>query len=159
MAEKWRDIVGYDGVYQVSDLGQVRNTQTLKILHPTKLKNGRFYITLSSDGFQRKCTVHNLVGEAFLGECPAGHEIRHKDGDYTRNELTNLEYITAGESEAVRDDNRWVFGEPHKACTNRKRTTVLPRGRICEWPRETRSSPGERQTREARGRSLLPGMA
>ena len=51
MAEKWRDIAGYDGVYQVSDLGQVRNTQTNKILQPTKLKNGRAYVTLSSGGF------------------------------------------------------------------------------------------------------------
>jgi len=34
MTEKWRDIDGYDGVYQVSDLGQVCNTQTSKILHP-----------------------------------------------------------------------------------------------------------------------------
>jgi len=42
MAEKWRDINGYDGIYQVSDLGQIRNTQTKNILHPTKLKNGRF---------------------------------------------------------------------------------------------------------------------
>jgi hypothetical protein len=33
MNEKWRDIDGYDGVYQVSDLGQVRNPQTSKILH------------------------------------------------------------------------------------------------------------------------------
>jgi hypothetical protein len=52
MAEKWRDIAGYDGAYQVSDLGQVRNTQTNKILQPTKLKNGRLYVTLSSDGFR-----------------------------------------------------------------------------------------------------------
>ena len=99
MAEKWRDINGYDGVYQVSDLGQVRNTQTNKILHPTKLKNGRIYVTLSSDGFQKKYTVHNLVADAFLGECPAGHEIRHRDGDFTHNELSNLEYITRQESQ------------------------------------------------------------
>jgi NUMOD4 motif len=76
MAEKWRDIAGYDGVYQVSDLGQVRNTQTSKVLHPTKLKNGRIYVALSSDGFQKKCTIYSLVADAFLGECPAGHEIR-----------------------------------------------------------------------------------
>jgi integrase/recombinase XerD len=99
MTEKWRDIRGYDGVYQVSDLGQVRNTQTNKILHPTKLKNGRIYVTLSSDGFQKKCTIHSLVADAFLGECPAGHEIRHKDGDYAHNELENLEYITRQESQ------------------------------------------------------------
>ena len=99
MTEKWRDINGYNGAYQVSDLGQVRNTQTSKILHPTKLKNGRIYVTLSSEGFQKKCTVHSLVADAFLGECPRGHEITHKDGDYSHNELSNLEYITRQESQ------------------------------------------------------------
>jgi hypothetical protein len=39
MAE-WRDIADYDGAYQVSDQGQVRNTQTSKILQPVKIKNG-----------------------------------------------------------------------------------------------------------------------
>ena len=99
MAERWRDIAGYEGVYQVSDLGQVRNTQTNKILQPTKLKNGRVYVTLSSDGFQKKSTVHDLVASAFLGDCPPEHEIRHKDGDYSRNELSNLEYISRQESQ------------------------------------------------------------
>src|SRR5947209_3906917 len=104
MTENWRDIAGYDGVYQVSDLGQVRNTQSYKILRPTKLKNGRIFVTLSSDGFLKKCSLHSLVGDAFLRECPAGHEIRHKDGDYTHNELSNLEYITRQESQ-----NRFVM--------------------------------------------------
>jgi integrase/recombinase XerD len=63
------------------------------------LKTGRIYITLSSDGFQKKCTVHSLVADAFLGKCPAGHEITHKDGDYTHNELSNLEYVTRQESQ------------------------------------------------------------
>ena len=43
MAEQWRDIAGYDGIYQVSDQGQVRNTQTSKIMQPVKMKNGRLY--------------------------------------------------------------------------------------------------------------------
>jgi len=98
MTEKWRDINGYDGVYQVSDLGQVRNTQSNKILHPTRLTNGRIYVTLSSEGFQKKCTIHSVVADVFLGECPAGHEIRHKDGDCTHNELLNLEYISRTDS-------------------------------------------------------------
>ena len=72
MAEQWRDIAGTDGVYQVSDLGHIRNTQTSKILQPVKFKNGRLYVTLSSGGFQRKCTVHGLVAAAFLGCLPAG---------------------------------------------------------------------------------------
>jgi hypothetical protein len=52
MAEHWRDISGYDGIYQVSNQGQVRNTHTSKILQPVRIKNGRLYISLSSDGFQ-----------------------------------------------------------------------------------------------------------
>jgi len=99
MAQQWRDVAGYDGIYQVSDLGQVRNTQTSKILQPVKIKNGRLYVSLCSDGFQKKCTVHSLVAAAFLGECPSGREITHKDGNYTHNELTNLEYVTRRENQ------------------------------------------------------------
>ena len=99
MAEQWRDIAGYDGVYQVSDQGQVRNTQTGRILQPVKMKNGRLYVTLSSSGFQRKCTVHSLVASAFLGDCPPNHEITHKDGDCTHSEVSNLEYVTRRENQ------------------------------------------------------------
>src|SRR5215472_9582234 len=99
MAEQWRDIAGYKGVYQVSDQGQVRNTQTSKLLQPVKIKNGRLYVSLSSDGFQRKCTVHSLVASAFLGVRTPEREITHKDGDYTHNEVSNLEYVTRQENQ------------------------------------------------------------
>jgi hypothetical protein len=99
MTEQWRDIAGYDGVYQVSDQGQVRNTQTSRVLQPVKIKNGRLYVSLSSDGFQRKCTVHSLVASAFLGDCPPDREITHKDGNYTHNEVANLEYVTRRENQ------------------------------------------------------------
>ena len=94
MTEQWRDVSEYDGIYQVSDQGQVRNTHTSKILQPVRIKNGRLYVTLSSDGSQRKCTVHSLVAVAFLGDCPPKHEITHKDRDYTNNAAQNLEYVT-----------------------------------------------------------------
>ena len=99
MTEQWRDVSGYDGIYQVSDQGQVRNTHTSKILQPVRIKNGRLYVTLSSDGFQRKCTIHSLVAAAFLGDCPPQHETTHKDGDYTNNAAQNLEYVTRGENQ------------------------------------------------------------
>jgi hypothetical protein len=99
IAEQWRDVSGYDGIYQISDEGHVRNTHTSKIIQPIKMKNGRLYVTLSSDGFQRKCTVHSLVAAAFLGDCPPKHETTHKDGDYTNNGAGNLEYVTRGENQ------------------------------------------------------------
>src|SRR2546425_12460637 len=94
MAEQWRDIAGYDDVYHVSDYGQVRNTHTGKILQPVKMKNGRLYVTLSTNGFQRKRTVHSLVAGAFLVCCPAAHETNHKTGDYLDNVGRNLAYVT-----------------------------------------------------------------
>src|ERR1700720_3200555 len=99
MAEQWRDIAGTDSVYQVSDLGHIRNTQTSKILQPVKFKNGRLYVTLSGGGFQRKCTVHGLVAAAFLGSCPPKHEVTHRNGDYTDNSVANLEYVTRRENQ------------------------------------------------------------
>jgi integrase len=95
----WRDVSGYSGVYQVSDEGQVRNTHTNKILQPVRMKNGRLYVTLSRDGFQRKCTVHSLVAAAFLGSRTSGQEAAHKDGDYTHNHASNLEYLTRQENQ------------------------------------------------------------
>jgi len=99
MADQWRDVSEYDGIYQVSDQGHVRNTHTSKILQPTRMKNGRLYVTLSSDGFQRKCTVHGLVAASFLGDSPVAHETTHKDGDYTNNAASNLEYVTRRENQ------------------------------------------------------------
>ena len=99
MAEQWRDVAGYDGIYQVSDQGQVRNTHTSKLLQLIRMKNGRMYVTLSSDGFARKCTVHGLVAAAFLGDCPPEHEITPKDGDYTNNAALNLEYVSRGDNQ------------------------------------------------------------
>jgi len=43
--------------------------------------------------------VHSLVAKAFLGDCPPDHEITHKDGDYTHNEVSNLEYVTRRENQ------------------------------------------------------------
>src|SRR5215469_12209156 len=99
MVEQWRDIPDYNGIYQVSDLGEVRNTHTSKILQPVKMKNGRLYVSLSHDGFSRKCTVHSLVASTFLGDCPPAHETTHKDGDYTNNAAANLEYVTRRENQ------------------------------------------------------------
>jgi hypothetical protein len=98
MAEQWRDVEGYEEAYQVSDLGQVRNVQTSKILQPIEMKNGRLYVTLCSDGFQKKVTIHSLVARAFVGPRPQGYEVAHVDTDYTNNRDTNLEYVTGLET-------------------------------------------------------------
>lgn len=102
-AERWRDVPGYEGLYRVSDRGRVRSLDRTvwrgsryKVSLKGKiLSTGRRtdkYITINLRG--RTTTVHQLVMRVFVGPCPNGLEINHKDGKKWNNRLDNLEYVT-----------------------------------------------------------------
>lgn len=60
---------------------------------------GRYLIvTLKHNNKRRTVCVHRLVAEAFLGECPRGKEVNHKDGNKLNNHHSNLEYVTSSEN-------------------------------------------------------------
>lgn len=85
MRERWLPVVGYEGRYEVSDRGRVRNVETGHIKKPYK---GRYhYVTL---GHADVRTVHRLVLAAFLGPSKLG--TRHLDGDNYNNVLDNIVY-------------------------------------------------------------------
>ena len=98
MTEQWRGVLGYEGVYQVSDLGRVMRIKvgsgaiSGRILKPSLL-NGYPSVALRKDGKSKRRYIHRLVAEAFLGPCPEGHLVHHKDEDPTNAYLTNLEYM------------------------------------------------------------------
>jgi len=105
--EEWRNIntPGYEGLYQVSNLGRVRSMRNRtsskagSILKPrTKASRdgkGRYGRVMLSNGTARKSEqVHNLVAIAFLGPIPKGQEVNHKDGQKWNARLSNLEYVT-----------------------------------------------------------------
>lgn len=121
MAEEWRPIPAYNGIYSVSDRGRVRREGGTPRRPKTQVrktyiaKNGYPSISLWMNNEGRTHCVHWLVAEAFLGPKPEGHQVNHKDGDKTNNKPTNLEYVTAkGNSDHAWDmgltDNR---GERH----------------------------------------------
>lgn len=110
--EEWRDIEGYEGYYQVSNIGNVRSLdRTLKgrdgvwyphkgvKMKPTTNKNGYQYVVLKKDGTFKGFTVHGLVARAFLERDPLRTEINHKDGIKTNNNVSNLEWVTHSENE------------------------------------------------------------
>ena len=111
--EEWRDIPGYEGMYQVSNLGQVRSigrTVTRsdgqvhrykgKILStPLLQQTGYPFVKLSNHGKNQVRTVHSLVAEAFFGPRPEGTEVCHGDGNPTNNHVDNLRYGTRSENE------------------------------------------------------------
>jgi len=134
LAEAWLSVVGYEGLYSVSSLGRVYSYY-LKDLRRLKLnKNGRIQVTLSANGKARTWNVHKLVADAFLGPCPPGQEVRHKDGDETNNVATNLEYGTRGDNQrdSVRHGTHNMSSKercPKKHLYDEANTYVAPDGR------------------------------
>jgi len=108
--EIWKDILGYEGVYQISDLGRVKslerkrslNTGTIKekILKLTVGQNKGMRVTLYLNTKPKMKEVHQLVSIAFLGHKPCGYKlvINHKDFIRLNNCVSNLEIITQREN-------------------------------------------------------------
>lgn len=98
--EEWKPVVGYEGWYEVSNHGRIKRVRRGKgvktpILSPTIGKIGyrSFYVSKGSIPTRKRVYVHRLVAEAFLGPCPAGLVVNHKDANKLNNHPSNLEYI------------------------------------------------------------------
>lgn len=96
--ENWRPVVGYEGLYNVSNDGRVQRQGKNKCLKLRLNTGGYPYVTLSQQGKVTTITVHKLVASAFLGPRPANLVVNHKNGIKTDNRLSNLEYVTQKEN-------------------------------------------------------------
>ena len=116
-AERWRPVVGHEGLYEVSDRGAVRSVlrkiidtrgvaRTFRscLLRPTHEGNpGYAVVSLYRDRGRTTVRVHVLVAAAFLGPRPTGQEVAHGDGDPTHNCLRNLRYATPSGNQRDRE--------------------------------------------------------
>lgn len=102
MIEEWRPVVGYEGLYEVSDRGRVRSFPrqgTGGGLVSQRLNNrGYPIVSMTRPGHWATRTVHRLVTEAFIGPRPGGMEVRHLDGNRANAQLSNLSYGTRSEN-------------------------------------------------------------
>lgn len=95
VGEIWKDIKGYEGLYQVSNLGNIKSLfRYKKILKPTKNTLGYLKVSLYKDKKIKVMSVHRLVAEAFLENTNNFTDINHKDGNKTNNKVENLEWCT-----------------------------------------------------------------
>ena len=100
MKEIFKNIKGYENLYQISNLGRVKslgNTKKRKekILKPRKVKCGYLIIGLYQQGKRKDYLIHRLVGQHFIENPNNFQELNHKDEDKTNNCVSNLEYCDA----------------------------------------------------------------
>lgn len=102
--EKWKAIPGFEGLYEVSACGEVRRigkgcgAKIGRILKAQYLPAGYLICGLWKGNRGVMRLVHRLVALAFLGPCPAGQEVNHKNYDKADNRVENLEYLTRSEN-------------------------------------------------------------
>lgn len=110
--EIWKDVKGYEGIYQVSNLGRVRSLDRIiikrhpksgipteyrhkgRIMKPISYPNGYLTICLKNERKKENWLIHRLVGKAFVSGYFEGADINHKNEDVTDNRADNLEWCT-----------------------------------------------------------------
>jgi hypothetical protein len=101
MKEVWKDIRGYEGKYQVSNLGRVKSFDSygkIQYLKPTIHHNGYLQIVLYKNNKYLHYKVHRLVAQAFIPNAENKPEVNHKNCIKTDNRVDNLEWCTRQEN-------------------------------------------------------------
>jgi len=132
MQETWKDIEEYEGIYEVSTLGNVRNkiSGIMKLPHD----NGHGYksVSLSQNGHYKTRYVHRLVATAFIDNPDKKPEVHHIDSDRSNNKLDNLQWVTSKENnnfpehiKAMQSNENWAKQRQKSMAKARDKAIVI----------------------------------
>lgn len=123
MREVWKDIPGFEGKYQVSNLGRVKSLARIRwkrgfayqyperILKPIYNPNGYAKVSLHYEGRATQVSIHRLVADVFIPNPEEKAQVNHKNGDRADNRAENLEWMTPLENTR---HSIYVLGHPKK---------------------------------------------
>ena len=153
MEEIWKDIEGYEGIYQVSNLGRVRSLDRYYTKPhprngvPTKyfkrgsirtnhtLRNGYTNVMLKFEGGKKNFMVHRLVAKAFVPGYFEGADVNHKDCNRQNNHADNLEWMTRRDNLMYNNDkNASAMEQIHRSQRKPIIQMTMDGEYIREWP-------------------------
>lgn len=109
MKEIWKDIPNYEGLYQVSNLGNVKSVKNKKKMSLIDHGNEYLYVTFSKDGKRKNFYVHRLVSQAFIKDYDESKVTNHKDYNRKNNRVDNLECVSQKDNIRYSLKNRKKF--------------------------------------------------
>lgn len=104
MTEIWKDIEGYEGLYQISDLGNVKSLTTGRNMKPQYHRN-HLTVSLRKNKVAKTFFVHRLVAQAFVQNPYCKEEVHHKNSKPDDNRAVNLEWVTTEEHRELHTGN------------------------------------------------------
>lgn len=127
MIERWKAVIGYEGLYEVSCLGRIRSLDTIDsfgrkhvgvVLKDADNGNGYRVVCLHRHGNRRMRTVHSLVAMAFVDNPNEFSEVNHLDGNKSNNRCDNLEFCThrSNMKHSVKTGLHTNFGQKQVMC-------------------------------------------
>lgn len=155
--EQWKPIPGYEGLYDVSDMGRVRSLR-MRLYHHDSLRKvplilspglrmGYPFVRLHDTAREEKpksFSVHRLVCEAFHGPCPDGHQCAHLNGDRNDPRAENLSWVLPAENQSHRlihgtdscGENQYSAILSEESVLQMRREFVGRRGQLKDWALE-----------------------
>lgn len=148
--EEWKDIEGYEGLYQISNLGFVKTLERKKkvghintcivpekILNRNKSRKGYLQVTLSKNGKLDSYRISRLVAQHFIPNTENKPQVNHIDGNKDNNDITNLEWVTNDEniSHAIKNGlyNSNIGENSHYAKLTRQQVEEIKQLRNQGW--------------------------
>lgn len=109
MIEEWRDIAGFEGLYEISDHGNLRNARNKRLRKLTPNKHGHMVTVLTKPGYRQNIQAHRLVAQAFIPNPENLPCVLHWDDVPSNNHISNLRWgtYTDNQNDIVRNGNHF----------------------------------------------------